>query len=70
MEGLHYFLDARVPIPPMKVQEVDIGGPELLQRSLEGNVQRLGVVADVHDLLVDVLAGFEVGSVLRYCGIY
>lgn len=53
MKVVHDLLDATSVIPPVNVQEVDVRGAQLLQRSLDGEMHRLGVVADVVDLGLD-----------------
>lgn len=51
VERVHDFLDGRVVVPPMEVQNVDVCGSELLQTGFNRYVEILGIVADVRPML-------------------
>ena len=51
VQRTHDLFDASGVIPPMHVQEIDVGRPKLLERGVDGDVQRFAVVTDIHHLL-------------------
>lgn len=66
MQTVHDLLDARGVVPPVDKEDVDVVRTELLQRCLDGHVQRLYVVPEVLGLLVRGRGedSLEVGRVL------
>jgi hypothetical protein len=65
VEGFHYFLDARVPVPPVEEQQVDVGRTQFFEGCFDGHVQRFRVVACIEDFLLNrTVAAFVVCSVL------
>lgn len=65
MQSIHDFLNTCFIIPPMNIQDINIVGPELLQACVDTEVERLDVVADVVDLLLNViLSTLIVGRIL------
>ena len=56
MQAVHDFLNGGHVVPPVEVQYVDVVGAELLERGVDGDVQRLYVVAREVRLLGDLLA--------------
>ena len=66
MQRIHHFLDGRLVVPPVNVQDIDVACPELLQTGFDTDVQRLRVVSCIVYLLVDALgANFEVRGILQ-----
>ena len=53
MESMHELRDAGVPVPEMDIIQVDVSRPELFQRGLDVEVERLRAGASVEDLLLD-----------------
>lgn len=53
MQTPHQLLHAGVPVVPMNIQNVDIGGPEALEGGLDGDVHGFRAVARVLDFLRD-----------------
>lgn len=47
VERLHNLLDGGGEVPPMKVQDINIGCPQLLQARCKTNSQRLGMVPGI-----------------------
>ena len=46
VETVHYLLNARLIVPPMDVEDVDVGGTQPLQGAFNGKMHILGVIAD------------------------
>ena len=68
VEGVHDLLDGGGVVPPVEVQDVDVGRAELLERRFDGEVQRLGVVAHELAFLRDVFRSLlEVACELYLC---
>ena len=53
MQAVHELLDARVPVVPMAVQDVDVVRAQLLQRRVDGQALRLGAISSEVHLLGD-----------------
>lgn len=53
MQSTHHFFDAGVPIPPMDVEKVNVGGAQFLEGFFDRDMHGLGVVSDIHNLLLD-----------------
>ena len=49
VQGVHDFGDGGRPVPPVEVEDVDVLGPQLLERVAEGEMERLLAVAGVVD---------------------
>jgi hypothetical protein len=65
MQGIHDLLDGGIVVPPMNVQDIDIGGPEFLEAGVDRNVHAFGIVPYVVDLELNVLViSFERACVL------
>ena len=65
MESVHHLFDTGGVVPPMDIEDVDVASSQPLQRGLEGEVQRLGVVASVVGLLANWSSAYPVGTVLQ-----
>ena len=66
METIHDFFYGGIPVPPMDIENIDIVGPQFLERRLEGDVQGLQVIPDIRRLLFDtVVASLVVRSILN-----
>ena len=46
METVHYLFNARLIVPPMDVEDIDVGGTQPLQGTFNGKMHVLGVIAD------------------------
>ena len=65
MKGVHDLLNRGCPIPPVHIQDIDIRGTKLLEGCLDGEVEGLGVISGVVDLVSDlILAPLVVGCIL------
>ena len=53
VKSLHELLDTSGVVPVVDVEEVDVSRPQFLERSFDVEVERLGVVATIEDLLSD-----------------
>ena len=53
VEVVHDLLDAAPVVPPVNVQKVNVRRAQLLERSLDSEVHRLGAVATIVDLCLD-----------------
>ena len=56
VQAVHNLFDARVIIPPVQVEDVDVVRAQLLQRAVQGHIHRLEIVADKTCLLLLVAA--------------
>ena len=66
MEAVHHLLDVGDVVPEVDVEDVDVGRAEPLETALDGEHERLGVVAGVVDLLLEgVISPAEVVRVLQ-----
>ena len=66
VQAVHGFLDAGRVVPPVEVQNVNVGGTELLKGGLDGDVHGLHAVSGIVNLVTDRrIASLEVGSVLK-----
>jgi hypothetical protein len=66
VQAIHHFLDPGRPVPPVEVQNVDVGGAQLLQAGFDADVHGLDAVSDIKHLLRDgVVSALVVGAVLR-----
>lgn len=65
VEGLHEFGDGGGEVPPVEVEDVDVGGLEFAEGGGEGDVEGFGAVADEGGLDDAVIAfvGGEAGGV-------
>lgn len=62
VEGLHEFGDGGGEVPPVDVEDVDVGGLEFLQAGFERDFQAFGMVALVVDFDAGVDAEAETGG--------
>lgn len=64
VQRLHDLWDGSCEIPPMDVQYINVGRLQVLQASLDGNPQALGVITLVvgFDVLLELEAGGVLGS--------
>jgi len=46
VETVHYLLNARLTVPPMDVEDIDVGSTQPLQGAFNGKMHILGVIAD------------------------
>ena len=53
MESVHHLLDTSGIVPPVNIEQIDVGGPELLQGAFDGEVHGLHVVAAIQYFLLD-----------------
>lgn len=67
VQPVHDFFDRRGVVPPMHVEDVDVGRAEFLERGLNGEEHRFEVVPRVVDFLAEGgrFGAFEVGRVLH-----
>lgn len=65
MQGIHDFLDGGSIIPPVHIENVDIGSAQLLEGFFYGHMERFVVVTRIIDFVRDVvLASLITGSIL------
>ena len=65
MKPVHNLLDARVVVPPVNVENIDVTSAKLLQRSLHGEVERLDAVANETCFVLHAgVTTFIVGGIL------
>jgi len=53
MQSVHDFFDRAIKVPPVDVEQIDVGRAEFLQARFDGNMKRFGVVSDELNLLLD-----------------
>jgi hypothetical protein len=53
MQTIHDFFDGSIPIPPMNVENINVGCSKLLQAVVHADIHVLDAVADIIDLLLD-----------------
>lgn len=66
MQTVHDLLNARGPIPPMQVEDVNIGRSELLQRCFDRDVHRFDIIADEGDFVWRLYVTLEVRGILQH----
>jgi hypothetical protein len=65
VESVHHFLDAGRVVPPVNIEQIDVGRPELLQGTLDSEMHGLDVITAIQNLLLDsVVAKLSVVRVL------
>lgn len=65
MQGIHDFLDGGTIIPPVHIENVDIGSAQLLEGFFYGHMERFVVVTRIINFVRDVvLASLITGSIL------
>ena len=65
MQGIHDFLDGGIIIPPMHIENVDIGSAQLLEGFFYGNMERFVVVTRIIHFVCDMaLSSLITGSIL------
>jgi len=55
MQTVHNFLNRRLVIPPVHIQDIDVRRPQLLQAGFDAHVHALHVIADMVRLDFDML---------------
>jgi hypothetical protein len=66
MQAIHHLFDAGIPVPPVNVQNVDVGRAQFLETGFDAGMHGLDVVSDVVRLLSDgVVSALVVGRVLN-----
>lgn len=69
MQTVHNLFNARGPIPPMQVKDVDIRRSKLLQRCFDRDVHRLDIIADEGDFVRRLYVTLEVRGILQHIGL-
>lgn len=64
VQTVHHFFDTCGVIPPVDIEDINVGGTQLLQGIFQGEMHRFDVVSNVVCLLADVCCSFVVASVL------
>ena len=65
MKGVDDLLNRGCPVPPVHIQDIDVGGTKLLERSLDRDVEGLRVISGVIHLVSDlILASLVIGCIL------
>ena len=66
MQAVYHLFNRGSKVPPMDIENIDIVGPQFLERRFKGDVQGLQVIPDIRRLLFDtVVASLVVRSILN-----